>query len=90
MSSRSCSDWPSHLEMTPELHFKHFTLAETQLPGEVMVSLSDVPVDALVLCADLEKNVFNPDHTDPRVAQALSGSHWLARQEWIDRRAGAS
>lgn len=90
MSSRSCPDWPTHLELTPELHFKHFTLAETQLPGEVLVSLADVPSNALVLCADLEKNVFNQDHTDQRVADALVDSHWLARGEWIERRAAGS
>lgn len=79
-----------HLELTPELHFKHFALAETSLPGEVLVALADVPSDALVLCADMERNVFNPDHTDPRVAQALEDSHWLSRQEWINRRSGGS
>ena len=86
MSSRSCPDWPKHMETTPELHFKHYTLAEAKLPGEVLATLTDVPADALVLCADGEHNVYNPDHTDPRVAQALASSHWLAQSEWLARR----
>ena len=70
------------MERTPELHFKHHTLAEARLPGEVLATLADVPVSALVLCADIERNVYNLEHTDPRVAQALADSHWLAREEW--------
>ena len=88
MSSRSCPDWPTHMELTPELHFKHYTLAEAQLPGEVLATLAGVPADALVLCADIEHNVYNADHTDPRVEQALGESHWLAREEWSERRPG--
>ncbi|MGI9658275.1 MAG: hypothetical protein ACR2OD_05155 [Gaiellaceae bacterium] len=88
MSSRSCPDWPTHMELSPELHFKHYTLAEARLPGEVLATLADVPADALVLCADPEHNVYNRGHTDPRVEQALADSHWLAREEWLDRRPG--
>lgn len=88
MSSRSCPDWPTQMELTPELHFKHYTLTEARLPGEVMAVLADVPADALVLCADPEHNVFNAEHTDPRVEQALNDSHWLERAEWSARRGG--
>lgn len=73
------------MERTPELHFKHYTLAEARLPGEVLAGLADVPADALVLCADIDRNVYNGDHTDPRVEQALADSHWIGREEWADR-----
>jgi hypothetical protein len=33
MSSRSCPDWPTLLELAPELHFKHYTVAEARLPA---------------------------------------------------------
>ncbi len=88
MSSRRCADWPTHMERTPELHFTHYTLAEARLPGELLASLADVPAGALVLCADLERQVYNADHTDPRVGQALAQSQWLAAREWVGRALG--
>ena len=37
VSTRSCPDWPTLLELAPDLHFKHYTIAEAHLPGEVLV-----------------------------------------------------
>ena len=34
------------------------------------------------ICADLDKNVFYEEHTDPRVAEALRDSHWYEVREW--------
>ena len=82
MSTRSCGDWPTLLEIAPDLHFKHYTIAEARLPGEVLVNLADVPRDALTLCADLDHNVYNSAHTDPRVAAALQDTHWYELDEW--------
>ena len=36
MSTRTCPEWPTLLEVTPDLHFKHYTIAEAHLPGEVL------------------------------------------------------
>src|SRR5206468_6819448 len=49
MSSRTCPDWPDLMEIAPELQFKHYTVAEAQLPADALmqistVSLSDVAV----------------------------------------------
>ena len=33
MSSRTCPDWPRLMEIAPDLQFKHYTVAETRLPG---------------------------------------------------------
>jgi hypothetical protein len=85
MSTRSCPDWPMLLEVAPDLHFKHFTLAEARLPGEVLVNLPDVPLEAVAICADLEHNVFNPAHTDARVAAALGDTYWYPLSEWAER-----
>jgi hypothetical protein len=85
MSSRSCPDWPMLLEVVPDLHFKHFTLAEAHLPAEVLINLPDVPLEAVAICADLEHNVFNPAHTDPRVAAALQDTYWYPLGEWAER-----
>ena len=85
MSARSCPDWPTLLELAPDLHFKHYTVAEAQLPGEVLTSIRDIPLEAVAVCADLEHNVFNPTHTDPKVAAALLGTYWYDVREWADR-----
>jgi len=34
------------------------------------------------LCADIEQNALNGDHTDPRVGRALVGASWLSHREW--------
>ena len=85
MSARSCPDWPTLLEIAPDLHFKHYTVAEAHLPGEVLATLPDVPLEAVAICADLERNVFNPAHTDVKVAAALAGTYWYDLREWTAR-----
>ncbi len=82
MSARSCPDWPALLDVAPDLHFKHYTVAEARLPSEALVSLHDLPLQAVAICADLDHHVFNPEHTDPRVAEALHETHWFDLREW--------
>ncbi len=85
MSARTCPDWPELLEIAPDLHFKHYTLAEAHLPGEVLANLRDVPLEAVAICADLEHNVYNPAHTDRKVAAALANTYWYDVREWAER-----
>jgi len=85
VSSRTCPDWPDLLERAPDLHFKHYTVAEAKLPADALVNLPDVPLEAVAICADLDQHVFNPVHTDPKVAAALQGSYWYDLREWIER-----
>ena len=82
MSSRSCPDWPDLLELAPNLQFKHYTVAEAQLPGEVLSSLAEVSLDSIEICCDIDKHVFNDEHTDEKVADALRESHWYDLREW--------
>ena len=82
MSARSCPDWPALLDVAPDLHFKHYTVAEARLPSEALVSLRDLPLQAVAICADLDHHVFNPEHTDPQVAEALRETHWFDLREW--------
>jgi hypothetical protein len=86
MSTRSCPDWPELLELAPELHFKHYSVAEARLPGEALVNLPDVPLEAIAICADLDHNVYNAAHTDPRVAAALQDTHWYELRVWVRER----
>jgi hypothetical protein len=82
VSSRTCPDWPELTEISPDLQFKHYTVAEARLPAEALVNLPDVPLQAVAICADLDKNVFYAKHTDPKVAEALRETHWFELQEW--------
>jgi hypothetical protein len=89
MTVRSCPDWPTLLDVAPDLHFKHYTLGEAKLPAEALVAVPDVPREAVAICADLDHHVFNPEHTDPRVAQALRNTHWFDLREWSQSGPGA-
>ncbi len=89
MSSRSCPDWPDLMELAPELQFKHYTVAEVHLPGEIVAQLPQVSLESLAICCDLEHHVFNPNHTEPDVAEALRGSHWYDVHEWATRGPGS-
>jgi hypothetical protein len=69
------------MEVAPELQFRHYTLREAQVPAEAFVRLEGVPLDTVSICCDLEAHVYNPEHTEPAVAAALRGTHWLSLDE---------
>ena len=83
MSSRTCPDWPDLMELAPELQFKHYTVAEAQLPADALMFVTDISLADVAICADLDKNVFYAAHTDERVAIALRQSHWYELRDWI-------
>ena len=76
MSTRSCPDWPDLMDRAPDLHFKHYTADELQLPHDVVVALGAVRLSEIEVCADRTHNVFNAAHTDERLAAALRSSFW--------------
>ncbi len=82
MTARTCPEWPELMELAPDLQFKHYDVAEAQLPSEALVKLEGILVDELEICCDLEHYVFNAGHTDARVAEALRGTHWFELAEW--------
>ena len=82
MTSRTCPDWPRLMEIAPDLQFKHYTVAEARLPAEALVHLPDVPLAAVAICCDLDHNVYNAQHTEPKVAAALRETHWFDLTEW--------
>ena len=82
MTARTCPDWPELMEVAPDLQFKHYTVAEAQLPSEVLASVSHVSLGDVEICCDLEHHVFNPGHTDAEVCDALRESHWFDVHEW--------
>ena len=82
MSSRTCPDWPQLMELAPELQFKHYTLAEAHLPADAMVHVDGIALDSVVICCDLDSHVFNHEHTDPQIVEALHASHWFDLREW--------
>ena len=90
MSSRTCPDWPDLMELAPELQFKHYTVAEAQLPADALMLVKDTSLADVAICADLDKNVFYAEHTDPRVAEALRASHWYEVREWTSTGPGTA
>jgi hypothetical protein len=70
------------MEVDPDLQFKHFTVAEAQLPADALAHIAHVSLGEVEICCDLEHHVFNPTHTDPEVCDALRASHWYDVREW--------
>ena len=83
MSSRTCPDWPELMELAPELQFKHYTVAEAQLPADALMHVRDVALSEVWICCDLDHNVFYAAHTDETVAEALKQSHWFEVRDWV-------
>ena len=90
MTTRSCPDWPELMEIAPDLHFRHYTVAEAQLPAEALMKIPDVLLGSVEICADLEHHVFHAAHTDPGVAEALRDTHWYELREWATTGPGAA
>jgi hypothetical protein len=89
-TTRSCPNWPELLELAPDLHFKHYTVAEAQLPAEALANISEVSLDSIEICADLDHNVFNAEHTDEKIAEALRATHWYDMREWVTSGPGST
>jgi hypothetical protein len=89
VSSRTCPDWPVLMELAPDLQFKHYTVAEAHLPGEVLMKIPDVALADVSICCDLDHHVFYATHTEPRVADALKDTHWFEVREWARRGPGS-
>ena len=90
MTTRTCSDWPELMEIAPDLHFMHYTVAEAQLPAEALMKIPDVLLGSVAICADLEHHVFYARHTDPGVGEALRDTHWFELGEWATSGPGAA
>ena len=90
MSSRTCPDWPELMEIAPDLQFKHYAVAEAQLPFEALTKITQVSLSEVSICCDLEHHVFYGAHTEPEVAQALRDTHWFEVREWATSGPGAS
>lgn len=90
MTARTCPDWPELMELDPDLQFKHYTVAEAQLPADALARMTCVSLTDVEICCDLDKHVFNPAHTDPDVASALRETHWFDVNEWATSGPGSS
>ena len=89
MSYITCPDWPALMEVDPDLQFKHYTVAQAQLPAEALARVQHVSLTEVEICCDLDHHVFNPAHTDPDVCEALRGTHWFDVGEWATSGPGA-
>ncbi len=82
MSYKMCPEWPALMELASECQFKHMSLAEARLPFEVGGRLAGLSFDSTEICCDVDRHVFNAEHTDPAVVAALEGTHWFEVHEW--------
>ena len=85
MSTRTCPDWPMLMEIAPDLQFKHYTVAEAQLPVDVLTTITHVSLGDVAICCDLDHNVFYAGHTEGQVAAALRATHWVEVREYTER-----
>ncbi len=90
MSSRTCPEWPTLMELAPDLQFKHYTVAEAQLPVEALRVIQQVSLSEVAICCDLEHHVFYAAHTEPEVAEALRDTHWYEVREYAARGPGGA
>ncbi len=82
MTTRTCPDWPVLMEVAPDLQFKHYTVAEAKLPAEALMAVPDLDLNAAEICCDLDKHVFNAQHTHPDISEPLRSTHWFEVHEW--------
>jgi hypothetical protein len=90
MSYKSCPDWPELMELAPDLQFKHMSVADAQLPFDVLSKVSHQSLGEIEICCDLDHHVYNDAHTDPQIAAALVGTHWYEVREWATSGQGGS
>ena len=90
MTARTCPDWPRLMELDPDLQFKHYTVQEAQLPAEALAKVSHASLAEVEICCDLEKHVFNAEHTDADIVRALVDTHWFDVREWSTSGPGGS
>jgi hypothetical protein len=92
MSYKSCPQWPELMEIAPDLQFKHMSVADAQLPVEVLTSVSHVSLSDVEICCDAEHHVFYAAHTDAEVAAALrkTQTYWFEVREWATSGPGTS
>jgi hypothetical protein len=70
------------MEVAPDLQFMHYTVAEAHLPADALAHLAEISLDSVAICCDLGHHVFNAEHTDAGVAEALRDTHWFDLREW--------
>lgn len=88
MSSRTCPDWPVLMELAPDLQFKHYTVAEAQLPVDALTRITHVSLGDVAICCDLDSHVFYAEHTEAEVVAALDGTHWFEVRDYAERGPG--
>ena len=90
MTAHTCPDWPALMEIAPDLSFRHYTLVEAQLPGEVLAQLPGISLTETTICCDRERHVVNATHTDATIVAALLGTYWFELSDWAVRPGSAA
>ena len=77
MSSRTCPDWPMLMEIAPELQFMHYTVAEAQLPVDVLTTITHVSLGDVAICCDLAATSSTPRTPTRRSPRHCASTHWF-------------
>ncbi len=78
------------MELAPDLQFKHYSVAEAQLPVEALRKIGQITLSEVAICCDLEHHVFYAAHTEPEIADALRDTHWFEVREYSERGPGGA
>ena len=89
MSYKTCPDWPELMELAPDLQFKHITVADAQLPFDVL-SRSRTSRSARSRSAATSTITSSTRPTPIRGRGGARGTHWFEVHEWATSGPGAS
>ena len=70
MSYKTCPEWPELMELAPDLQFKHMSVADAQLPFDVLSKVSHVSLGEVEICCDLDHHVYNGPTPMPQIGDA--------------------
>ena len=86
MTTRSCPDWPEPDGDRARAPVQALHAARgARSPPRRSSTAATATSTSVEICCDLDSHVFNADHTDPIVAEALRATHWFDLRECAAR-----
>ena len=82
VSARACPDWPSLMEVAPDLQFRHYTLAEAHLPVDAFVQLEGIAGRRdRSLLRSRRARLQSGAHRSRASPKRCKGTHWIDVRE---------
>ena len=90
MSYKTCPDWPTLMELAPDLQFKHMTVQDAQLPFEVVAKIpSGSRSTSSRSAATWSTTSSTPRTRIPTSSRRSRDTHWFEVHEWATTGPGA-